>query len=237
MNDLAPRRIVVVDDHKALVQLLASAFADAGYEVVGTASEGDQAVALVDVHRPDVVLMDLNLDRGDGVTATRMITSEHPEVRIVVYTFHSDAATTTAALQAGASAFLAKSATSMEEIIEMVEQVVEGGTDLSSDVATAILEASDPDTAQLTPRELEVLHAYATGAASQKQVALTLGISRKTVENHLGSVYRKLDATSQLDAVLAAVRRGIIDLTPGGPLHLDPAPEEPLVDPSPDGAG
>ena len=216
------RRIVLVDDHKALVQLLAPVFEESGYEVVGTTTEGDEAVALVDEHEPDVVLVDLNLERGDGVTATRRITADHPDVRIVVYTFHSDAATTTAALQAGASAFLAKTATSMEEIIEMVDQVVDGGTDLSADVASAILEATDPDTAQLTPRELEVLHAYATGAPSQKQVALALGISRKTVENHLGSVYRKLDATSQLDAVLAAVRRGIIDLTPGGPLRLDP---------------
>jgi DNA-binding NarL/FixJ family response regulator len=216
---MSDRRVLLVDDHLALVQLLEPMFEQQGFEVVGTATGGDEAVALVQERSPHLVLMDLNLERGDGVTATRRITAEHPDVRIVVYTFHSDAATTTAALQAGAAAFLAKGATSIEEIFEIVEQVLDGDTDLSSDVATAILESSDADTAQLTPRELEVLHAYATGAPSQKQVAVALGISRKTVENHLGSVYRKLDATSQLDAVLAAVRRGIIDLTPGGPLH------------------
>jgi DNA-binding NarL/FixJ family response regulator len=218
---VSTRRVLLVDDHVALVQLLEPTFVQHGYEVVGTATGGDEAVALVAEHAPDLVLMDLNLEHGDGVTATRRITAEHPDVQVVAYTFHSDPATTTAALQAGAAAFLAKGATSIEDIFEILEQVLAGDTDLSSDVASAILESSDADTAQLTPRELEVLHAYATGAPSQKQVALALGISRKTVENHLGSVYRKLDATSQLDAVLAAVRRGIIDLTPGGPLHRE----------------
>jgi DNA-binding NarL/FixJ family response regulator len=216
-------RILLVDDHVALVQLLEPLFTAQGYEVVGTATDGEQAVALATEHRPDLILMDLHMEQVDGVTATRRITAVDPDVRIVVYTFHSDPATTTAALQAGAAAFLAKGDTRLEEILEIVDQVAAGDTDLSSEMATAIIEGTD--TAELTPRELEVLHAYATGAQSQKQVAIALGISRKTVENHLGSVYRKLDATSQLAAVLAAVRRGIIDLTPGGPLRLDQDPD------------
>jgi DNA-binding NarL/FixJ family response regulator len=206
-------RLLLVDDHVAIAQALQRSLEDEGYEVVAIGADGEQAIALAAELHPDVILMDLNMPVMDGVTATRRIVGMEPSARIVVFTVHDDPASTWAAIEAGAVAYLTKGSSRLEDIVELLDQVRAGVTDLSSDLARAML--AGPTPAALTPRELEVLQSYAAGARSVGDVARALDISPKTAEKHLTKVYGKLDAANQLDAVLAAVERGIIDLTAG----------------------
>jgi DNA-binding NarL/FixJ family response regulator len=206
-------RLLLVDDHVAIAQALQRSLEDEGYDVVAIGADGEQAIALAAELHPDVILMDLNMPVMDGVTATRRIVGMEPSARIVVFTVHDDPASTWAAIEAGAVAYLTKGSSRLEDIVELLDQVRAGVTDLSSDLARAML--AGPTPAALTPRELEVLQSYAAGARSVGDVARALDISPKTAEKHLTKVYGKLDAANQLDAVLAAVERGIIDLTAG----------------------
>lgn len=215
-----PVRLLLVDDHVMILDTLRAALEAAGHEVLDIATDGDAAVERALALEPDVILMDLSMPGVDGVTATRRITAARPGIRIVVLSMHDDPASTRAAIEAGAVAYLSKGAR-LAEILDVVEQVHVGATDLSSDLAAAML--ADPAPAELTPRELEVLQSYAGGARSVGDVARALGISPKTAEKHLTSIYAKLDAANQLDAVLAAVERGIIDLSGRAPSRPDEA--------------
>ena len=228
--------LLLVDDHVAIAQALQRSLEDEGYEVVGIGADGREAVDLAAERAPDVILMDLNMPVMDGVAATRRIVATDPSARIVVFTVHDDPASTWSAIEAGAVAYLTKGSTRLEDIVELLDQVHAGVTDLSSDLARAIL--AGPTPAELTPRELEVLQTYAAGARSVGDVARALEISPKTAEKHLTNLYGKLDAANQLDAVLAAVERGIIDLTAGRRVpddELDPT-AAPAADEVTDGA-
>jgi DNA-binding NarL/FixJ family response regulator len=204
-----PARLLLVDDHATIVDALRGALESAGHEVVGTAGDGEEAVAAAVELQPDVILMDISMPNVDGIAATRRITDAAPAIRVVVLSMHDDPASTRAAIEAGAVAYLSKG-TRLSDILDVIEGVRSDDT-LSPELARVMLEEAP---AQLTPRELEVLRSYAGGARSVGDVSRTLDISTKTVEKHLTSIYGKLDAANQLDAVLAAVERGIINLAP-----------------------
>lgn len=205
----APARLLLVDDHATIVDALRGALQSAGHEVVGTAGDGEEAVAAAVALQPDVILMDISMPNVDGISATRQITAAAPSIRVVVLSMHDDPASTRAAIEAGAVAYLSKG-TRLTDILDVIEGVRSDDT-LSPELAKVMLEEAP---AQLTPRELEVLRTYAEGARSVGDVSRALDISTKTVEKHLTSIYGKLDAANQLDAVLAAVERGIINLVP-----------------------
>jgi len=207
-----PARILLVDDHITVAEALRAALEGAGHDVVGMAGDGEEAAEQAEALRPEIVLMDLSMPNVDGIAATRRITAEVPEASVVVLSMLDDPASTRSALEAGAVAFLSKG-TRLSEILDVVAGVRDGATQLTADLAMAML--ADPAPAELTPRELEVLQSYAGGARSVGDVSRVLDISTKTVEKHLTSIYGKLDAANQLDAVLAAVEQGIINLTPG----------------------
>jgi DNA-binding NarL/FixJ family response regulator len=208
-------KILLADDHSLLREGLKKSFESAGDHVVGEASNGEEAVALARALQPQVVLMDLSMPVMDGIEATRRIRQELPDTRVAVLTMHDDIDKTRDAIAAGASAYLSKG-TSFAEVRDTVLRVAEGDTVLSPAVAGAMLTTAQdvPDHQDLlSDRQVEILQAIADGM-STKQAGRYLGITTKTVHNHLNAIYRKLDAQSLTHAVLSAVRMGIINLDP-----------------------
>lgn len=206
-------RILLADDHKILREGIRRGLESAGEEVVGEASNGEEAVALARDLSPDVILMDLSMPVLDGVEATRRITTELPAVRVVVLTMHDDPSRTRSAISAGAAGYLTKG-TSFAEVLETVRTVAAGETVLSPALAVSMLRAAEASAAVdelLSDRQVEILQKIANGYGT-KQVARELGITQKTVHNHLNAIYRRLDTQSLTQAVLSAVRLGIIDL-------------------------
>jgi len=184
---------------------------------VGEACDGDEAIRLADELRPEVILMDVTMPEVDGVEATRQIRLEHPEIRIVMLTMHADQEVLTSAIRAGASGYLVKDC-STEEIASAVRMAVSGETALSPQLAASMLDEvrrlDRPNADEeriVTRREEEVLQLIADGC-STPEVASRLFISQKTVKNHLASIYQKLDARDRTQAVVQAVRMGIIHL-------------------------
>ncbi len=183
-------------------------------ELVGVAADGEEAVAACAARRPDVVLMDLDMPRVDGIEATRRIHAAQPEVAVLVLTSFSDAARITGALDAGAVGYLLKDAAS-HEVAEGVRSAARGESPLDPRAARTILEArSRPDPlAAVSEREREVLALLVEGLPN-KLIARRLEISEKTVKAHLTSVFRELGVTDRTQAALWAERHG---LGPPGP--------------------
>jgi DNA-binding NarL/FixJ family response regulator len=194
---------------------------DAGLVVLGEAGDGAEAVQLVDELRPELVIMDVTMPVLGGIEATRRLHAAHPDLPIVVLTMHDEEALREEALRAGASAFLTKDS-SMQEVVATAIATAAGEA-LSAELASSILseftahpqvEAATPtarEASPLTPREEQILQLIADGY-STSEVAGRLFISGKTVKNHLASIYDKLDARDRTQAVLSAVRIGIIHL-------------------------
>jgi two-component system response regulator DegU len=228
-------RLVLADDHTMLRESLRRSLEAKGLDVVGEASDGEEAVRLVAELKPDVVLMDVSMPVLDGVEATRQIRRETAGVQVVMLTMHADQEVLVRALRAGAAGYLVKDCTT-DDVVQAVQQAASGEATLSPEVAAAMLaEAHRPEAATpaggptarvdevpagmaarpgdnvISRREEEVLQLIAEGA-STTEVAERLFISVKTVKNHLASVYQKLDSRDRTQAVLRAVRMGIIRL-------------------------
>lgn len=206
-------KILLADDHALLRDGLRRSFESAGDIVVGEASNGEEALALAKALQPQVVLMDLSMPVMDGIEATRLIREQVPGTRVAVLTMHDDIDKTRDAIAAGASAYLSKG-TSFSDVRTTVLRVADGETALSPALAGAMINTANEARANedlLSDRQIEILQAIADGM-STKQAGRYLGITTKTVHNHLNAIYRKLDAQSLTHAVLGAVRLGIIDL-------------------------
>lgn len=215
-------RLMLADDHRMLREGLRRSLTDEGFDVVGEASDGEEAVRLAGALQPQVVLMDVTMPEVDGVEATRRIVAEHPDIRVVMLTMHADQSVIAEALRAGASGYLVKDC-STDEIADAVRMAASDDAALSPQLATAMLDEVrriDPPTTDadddadrvVTKREVEVLQLIADGC-STPEVAERLYISQKTVKNHLASIYHKLDARDRTQAVLQAVRLGIVRLS------------------------
>jgi DNA-binding NarL/FixJ family response regulator len=203
-------RVAVVDDHaivrNGLVQLLRS---DPDLEVVGSAADGEAAVALCLEHHPDVALMDLSMPGIGGVEATRQITDQAPGVQVVVLTSFVDREHVVDALDAGAIGYLLKDA-EPEELIRGIHAAARGESPLDPRAARTMLSAQrtpDPLDA-LTDREREVLALVAEGLPN-KQIARRLEITEKTVKAHLTSVFRAIGVNDRMQAGLWARRHGL----------------------------
>ena len=213
-------RVLLADDHTMLRQSLRRALTEKGLEVVGEAGDGDEAARLAIELQPDVVLMDVSMPVLDGVEATRVVRDRAPAVQVVILTMHADKTVLDRAIRAGAVGYLVKDCT-MDEVVRTVQQAAAGETALSAELAGAMLaEAVQPAGGQapesiITRREEEVLQLIAEGL-STSEVAGRLYISVKTVKNHLASVYQKLDSRDRTQAVVRAVKMGIIRLEPDG---------------------
>ena len=199
-------RVVVVDDHavvrSGLQQLLDTA---EDIEVIGSAGDGAEAVAIVDELEPDVVLMDLSMPGVDGVSATAAITSGRPNVAVVVLTSFSDPSHITSALEAGAIGYQLKDAMP-DDLIAAVRAAAAGGAPLDPRAARVVLDrrsAPSTSSAGLSRREIEVLRLVMAGLAN-KHIARRLGIAERTVKAHLTSVFARIGVTDRTQAALWA---------------------------------
>ena len=208
--------VLLADDHQLLRQALRRAFEDAGLVVVGEAGDGAEAIRLATELKPDVVVMDVTMPVLDGVEATRRLHNQLPGLPIVVLTMHGEAALRREAIDAGAAGFLTKDV-SMQDVIKTVLEAAGGEVALSAELASSILDEmrapapAERPASPLTKREEEVLQLIADGC-STTEVAKQLFISAKTVKNHLASIYEKLNARDRTQAVLSAVKIGIVRL-------------------------
>ena len=203
-------RVVIVDDHAmlraGLEQLLGG---EPDLEVVGTASDGAEAVVLVRELRPDVVLMDLQMTGVDGVSATRQIVGEDL-ADVLVVTSYSDAERIVGALDAGALGYLLKDA-DPDEVLRGIRAVARGESPINPRAARELLGArrsSSSAAADLTPREREVLALVRQGLAN-KQIARRLGISERTVKAHLTSTFQRIGVVDRTQAALWAERNDV----------------------------
>jgi DNA-binding NarL/FixJ family response regulator len=212
-------KVLLADDHQLLRQALRRALQDAGASIVEEASDGDEAARYAAEQQFDVVVMDVTMPVLSGIDATRRIHERQPQLPIVVLTMHDEQSLRHEAIEAGAAAFLTKDC-SMQEVVKTVFATAGGDVGFSTGIAEAILRelgqgepnGDDERTiSPLTPREEEILQLIADGY-STSEVADHLYISAKTVKNHLASIYAKLDARDRTQAVLSAVRIGIVHL-------------------------
>jgi two-component system, NarL family, response regulator DegU len=215
-------RVLIADDHAMVREGLHWALEHAGYDVVGEAADGEEAVEMTEELRPDIVLMDLSLPVLSGVAATKRLRTLVPATKVVVLSMLSDETAVSSALAAGAVGYLVKDCTTAEivDALKDVGDAAPGGLVLSSSASPVATDG--PDTAHrvrqpvgtrplLSKREEEVLRLVATGA-SISDVGRRLYISAKTVKNHLSSIYQKLDSHDRAQAVLKAVRMGLIQI-------------------------
>ena len=204
--------VVLVDDHTMLRQGLRRALEGEGIKVVGEAADGDEGVKVCLATKPDVVLMDVSMPGTDGIDATRKLVGADNRMRVVMLTMHIDRDIIDRAIKAGAVGYLTKDA-SISEVLEAIRLAANGDRPMSPRLAAAMLTEAlnDPDPV-ISPREEEVLQLVADGLGTT-EIAERLYISQKTVKNHLASIYDKLDARDRTQAVLMAVKMGIVKLT------------------------
>ena len=210
-------RLMLADDHRMLREGLSRSMSEHGFDVVGEARDGAEAVNMALSLTPDVVLMDVSMPEMDGVEACRQVRAGVPATKVVMLTMHADQEVLANAIRAGACGYLVKDC-STEEIAEAVRMASNGDTALSPQLAASMLDevrkldmAPTREDRVVTKREEEVLQLIADGC-STSEVAEQMYISQKTVKNHLASIYQKLDARDRTQAVLQAVRMGIVSL-------------------------
>ena len=210
-------RLMLADDHRMLREGLSRSMTEHGFDVVGEARDGVEAVNMACSLSPDVILMDVTMPEMDGVEACRQVRAAVPGTRIEMLTMHADQEVLANAIRAGACGYLVKDC-STEEIASAVRMAANGDTALSPQLAASMLDevrrldmAPSREERVVTKREEEVLQLIADGC-STSEVADQMYISQKTVKNHLASIYQKLDARDRTQAVLRAVRMGIVSL-------------------------
>ncbi|MBM7491156.1 DNA-binding NarL/FixJ family response regulator [Micromonospora luteifusca] len=210
----APIRLLIVDDHPVVRDGLRGMFTgDPGFEVVGEAADGAEALALVETVRPDVVLMDLRMPGMNGVTAIGRLARSSSTARVLVLTTYDTDADVLPAIEAGATGYLLKD-TPREELVRAVRAAARGESVLAPSVAGRLMgRLRAPVEEPLSQRELEVLTLVARGA-SNREAAARLFISEATVKTHLLHVYAKLGVNDRAAAVATAYDKGL--LTPGG---------------------
>ena len=215
--------MVIADDQRLFANGLARIIgAQPDMEVVGEAHTGEEAVSLCLKEEPDVVLMDLSMPGMGGLSATRKILSLLPRTRVLILTVHTDDAHVFQGIKAGAQGYILKDCTP-EDLTRAIRVVHAGETIMSPDIARKMLTTfegirsmSAEITPSLTERELEVIKALSQGK-SNKEIARDLEISEKTVRNHASNIYKKLHIFDRTQAVIYAIREGLVDLEDLGP--------------------
>jgi DNA-binding NarL/FixJ family response regulator len=210
-------RIVLADDHAVVRQGIRRFLEeDRSIDVVAEASDGAEAVRLVEQHRPDVAVLDIRMPEMTGVEAARRIKGLFPAVRVLILTAYDDDPYIFALLEAGADGYVLKTA-SGDELVDAVHTVYRGESALSPKIASKVVRRATTgrpagaaeQVEPLTPREIDVLRLVAKGMTN-REVGQELGISHRTVQGHLASIYGKLGVNSRTEAVTEALKRGWI---------------------------
>lgn len=214
-------RVLIADDQELIRQSLSFVLdAQADIEMVGTASNGREAIELVRKEKPDVVLMDIRMPEVDGVECTRLIKTAHPQIKVIILTTFDDDEYVFGALRYGASGYLLKGV-SVEELANAVREVVRGGSIIMPGVASKALEmfarmargsmqipVDTQQTASLQENEWKVIWEVGCGK-SNKEIAAALCLSEGTVRNYLSSVLSKLDLRDRTQLAIWAVQTGV----------------------------
>ncbi len=216
----SPIRVVLIDDHTVLRQglkLLLSLEPD--LDVVGDVSSGEDGLRTVELMHPHVVVTDIGLPDIDGIEVTRRLRTQFPQIRVLVLTVHDEDTYVFTLMQAGASGYLVKNAAA-NDLVDAIRAIHAGRPWLQPQIAQRVMQSASADRLverhpgagliePLTPRELEVLCLLA-GAATNREIADTLDISPRTVETHLANIYSKLGVRGRTEAMLWAIREGVI---------------------------
>ncbi|EEX48129.1 MULTISPECIES: response regulator transcription factor [Jonquetella] len=203
-------RVILADDHPLTRQgLKAYLEREENVALVGEAADGDEAWKLIEELKPDVALLDIRMPGADGITLARRIKENKLPVAAIMLTSYDSQQYVLASLKAGAKGFVLKT-TSAGALMKAIQTVATGSLFLDSEVAS-VVGAQEELTEALSPREREVLLCAARGLSS-KEVAAQLYISERTVQTHLASVYDKLGAHNKTEAMLLALKHGLMTL-------------------------
>ena len=207
-------RILLADDHHMVRSGIRQLVESAGdMEVIAEAGDGEEAQALIQQHRPDVAVLDIQMPKATGIEVTRWVRANMPEVGVLILTAYNDDPYVMAVLQAGANGYVLKTA-GADELIQAVRDVNEGKSALDPAITNKLMQnlfkqADRTPTEPLTDRELEVLRLASKGYTN-KAIGIQLGISDRTVQGHLAHIFDKMHATSRTEAVMRAVTLGWI---------------------------
>jgi DNA-binding NarL/FixJ family response regulator len=212
-------RILLADDHHivraGVRQLLESA---SDLQVIAEAGDGEEAQALIQKHKPDVAVLDIQMPKASGIEVTRWVRAHLPEVGVLILTAYDDDPYVMAVLQAGANGYVLKTANT-DDLIQAVRDVNEGKSALDPAITRKLMSNLFKGTEKnivepLTDRELDVLRLAAKGFTN-KAIGVQLSISDRTVQGHLAHIFAKLQANSRTEAVMRAVSLGLISQSSG----------------------
>lgn len=209
-------KILLVDDHALFLEGLKNLLLSRGIQVLDTASDGFEALAKARALRPDVILMDVQMPRCDGLTATRLIKAEMPETKIVMLTMSDDSDDLFQAIKSGASGYLLKNLDA-DEFFDLLDGIPRGEAPLSRSLSQMILQElagkkegkSDQPAHQLTKRQLEVLQLVAQGL-TYKQVGESLFLTERAIKYHMGQILLRLHLENRAQVIAYAARAGLL---------------------------
>src|SRR5438128_12384519 len=222
MTEKQKVRVLIADDHAVVRSGLRSILeTEDDIDVIGEAADGHQALESAQELLPDVILMDINMGDWDGVTATRRVRNSVPSSRVIVLTNYDEDNLVFSSIRAGASGYLLKEV-SGQQLTNAIRTVADGFSLIYPSVARRVLDESgrlrsgerpagdDEGYSDLTAREREVLKLVASGRAN-KEIAVSLGISERTVKTHISNIFSKLELTDRTQAALYVHNRGLIE--------------------------
>jgi len=214
-------RVLIADDHALFRDGLRSLLEARGIDVLGEARDGAEAVELARLYRPDIVLMDLMMPNTNGLAATRLISAEMPEVRVVVLTASEDDADLFDAVKSGAQGYLPKNLEA-DQLFDFLDGVLKGEPALTPTLARKVLgefarpksePAKQTPASTLTDRERDVLELLVSGVTSNRELADKLFVSENTIKYHLRNILDKLHLNNRAQVIAYAVRHGLVDPT------------------------
>jgi DNA-binding NarL/FixJ family response regulator len=203
-----PIRAVVADDHPAVLRSVCDVLIDAGVDVVGRASNGEEAATKIEATRPTVAVLDVRMPRLNGIEVASQVSRTTPETAVILYTAYGDRALLSEALDAGVRGFVLKEAP-LQDLTRAVDMVSGGAVYVDPVLAGVLASAESERLPQLTKREREVLRLLADGL-SNEEIGKRLFLSPETVRTHVQKAMRRLEADTRTQAVALALRQSLI---------------------------
>lgn len=204
--------VIIVDDHKALRDGLAYMLSDLGIaDIAGHASNGKEFLELLEKHKPDIVLMDINMPVMDGIEATRLAKKKYPDLKILVLSMHSEDEYYNTMIELGVMGFVLKESDA-EEVQNAINSILKGKAYFSQELLLKLLKKKQGSPiVKLTPREKEVLILICKGLSNQ-DIADHLHLSVRTVEKHRSDLLIKTESNNSISLVVYAIKNGLVDI-------------------------